>query len=127
MAREHHVQVVARVHEVNLLFSLPSAPPPPPQTPETSSLPLTSLHLPIPCSPATHIPDARPSRAASIPALALSSWPAHPAAAGLCSNGLEMPLIGLGTWQAPKGQVGAAVETALNVTSHSRNAPALDL
>ena len=26
-----------------------------------------------------------------------------------------MPLIGLGTWQAPKGEVGAAVKTALEV------------
>lgn len=29
------------------------------------------------------------------------------------NNGLTMPIIGLGTWQAPKGEVGAAVRTAL--------------
>mmetsp|Transcript_36136 Transcript_36136/g.111818 ORF Transcript_36136/g.111818 Transcript_36136/m.111818 type:complete len:338 (+) Transcript_36136:66-1079(+) len=31
----------------------------------------------------------------------------------ILNNGREMPVIGLGTWQAPKGQVGAAVKTAL--------------
>jgi alcohol dehydrogenase (NADP+) len=29
------------------------------------------------------------------------------------SSGQQMPLLGLGTWQAPKGEVGAAVTTAL--------------
>ena len=31
------------------------------------------------------------------------------------SNGASMPLLGLGTWQAPKGEVGAAVAAALKV------------
>ena len=29
------------------------------------------------------------------------------------NTGAAMPVIGLGTWQAPKGQVGAAVRAAL--------------
>ena len=29
------------------------------------------------------------------------------------NSGYDMPIIGLGTWQAPKGEVGAAVRTAL--------------
>ena len=29
------------------------------------------------------------------------------------NSGQAMPVIGLGTWQAPAGQVGAAVKTAL--------------
>ena len=31
------------------------------------------------------------------------------------NNGKTMPIIGLGTWDAPKGEVGKAVETALSV------------
>ena len=31
------------------------------------------------------------------------------------NNGKEMPLIGLGTWDAPKGEVGQAVQTALQL------------
>lgn len=31
----------------------------------------------------------------------------------ILNNGSSMPIIGLGTWQAPKGEVGAAVRTAI--------------
>ncbi|KAL1523637.1 hypothetical protein AB1Y20_018573 [Prymnesium parvum] len=42
----------------------------------------------------------------------LSAAPADPRTC-LLSSGARMPLVGLGTWQAPRGEVGAAVSAAL--------------
>ena len=45
-----------------------------------------------------------------------SANPAHPRAGGprvVLGSGVSMPLLGLGTWEVPSGDVGHAVETAL--------------
>ena len=42
-----------------------------------------------------------------------SLWHPEEAETFKLNNGLEMPSIGLGTWQSPKGEVAKAVEAAI--------------